>query len=128
MQRYKHMKKRVKFLLFGGAGFALAGIYLNAQSVAVDPGVRGGPPAAGGPVQGLTSDQNDLFTFVTGEFTQLHSVGGNIDGEEGNGLGPMATDAGRATNSRLSAVRVPLSIPNLRWPLWMARRIQCRRS
>jgi CxxC motif-containing protein (DUF1111 family) len=53
-----------------------------------DPGVRGGPPAAGGPISGLTNDQMSLFQFVTGEFTQLHSVGGNLAGETGNGLGP----------------------------------------
>lgn len=88
MHIYKSLKRRIKLLLLGGAGFALAGIHLNAQSAAVDPGVRPGPPAAGGPIQGLTSDQNDLFTFVTGEFTQLHSVTGNIEGEDGNGLGP----------------------------------------
>ena len=85
---HNFLQRRARLFVLGGAGFALAGIYLNAQSEAVDPGVRGGPPAAGGPIQGLTSDQSDLFAFVTGEFTQLHSIGGNIEGEDGNGLGP----------------------------------------
>jgi CxxC motif-containing protein (DUF1111 family) len=61
---------------------------LHAQSTPTDPGPRGGAPGAGGPIRGLTLVQKDLFNFVTGEFSQLHSVGGNLAGEEGNGLGP----------------------------------------
>ena len=61
---------------------------LQAQSNVADPGVRGGAPGAGGPIQGLTQAQKDLFDFVTGEFSQLHSVTGDLPGEEGNGLGP----------------------------------------
>jgi mono/diheme cytochrome c family protein len=58
------------------------------ESVPLDPGVRGGAAGAGGPISGLTGDQVNLFRFVTGEFTQLHSVSGNMQGEKGNGLGP----------------------------------------
>jgi CxxC motif-containing protein (DUF1111 family) len=58
------------------------------QSPAVDPGVRGGPPGAGGPVQGLTSAESDLFTFAATEFSEIHSVSGRIQGEAGVGLGP----------------------------------------
>ncbi len=60
----------------------------RAQFPAVDPGVRAGPPGAGGPIQGLTSAQSDLFTFVAGQFSQIHSVSGGITGEAGRGLGP----------------------------------------
>jgi CxxC motif-containing protein (DUF1111 family) len=71
-----------------------AGVRLEGQSNAVDPGVRSGPPAAGGPIQGLTAGQMDLFQFVTGEFSQVHSVGGNLPNEEGNGLGPTFNSNG----------------------------------
>ncbi len=60
----------------------------SSSSSAQDPGVRGGTAGAGGPISGLTDDQLRLFTFVTGEFSQVHSVGGNLSGETGNGLGP----------------------------------------
>jgi CxxC motif-containing protein (DUF1111 family) len=61
---------------------------LHAQGGAADPGQRSGTAGAGGPIKGLTQAQKDLFAFVTGEFSQLHSVGGNLAGESGNGLGP----------------------------------------
>jgi CxxC motif-containing protein (DUF1111 family) len=60
---------------------------LAAQN-AKDPGVRGGAPGAGGIVSGLGSDGDTLFAFLTSEFTQLHSVGGTVGNETGNGLGP----------------------------------------
>ncbi len=53
-----------------------------------DPGVRGGAPGAGRIVSGLGDDGDTLFAFLTSEFTQLHSIGGNLPGETGNGLGP----------------------------------------
>jgi CxxC motif-containing protein (DUF1111 family) len=78
------------------AGFGLAGVYvpvyLHAQSTtpatAVDPGVRSGPPAAGGPISGLTAAESQLFTFVATAFSKIHSVSGAIQGESGAGLGP----------------------------------------
>ena len=39
-------------------------------------------------VSGVGPGADALFTFLTSEFTQLHSVGGAVDGESGNGLGP----------------------------------------
>jgi len=52
-----------------------------------DPGVRGGT-SAGGTISGLTTGEQQLFTFLLGEFTQLHSVTGSLANEAGNGLGP----------------------------------------
>jgi CxxC motif-containing protein (DUF1111 family) len=59
-----------------------------AAQAAKDPGVRGGKPGAGGIVNGMGSDGNALFAFLTSEFTQLHSVTGTLGNETGNGLGP----------------------------------------
>src|SRR5580704_6807294 len=67
--------------------FLVAGVSLWAQGGA-DPGVRSGPPGAGGPIQGLTPDQTALFNLVATRFSDLHSVGGAITGEPGQGLGP----------------------------------------
>jgi CxxC motif-containing protein (DUF1111 family) len=75
---YLPLKKRA-------ALFFLAGACLWAQA---DTGVRSGPPGAGGPIQGLTPDQTALFNLVATRFSDLHSVGGAIQGEPGQGLGP----------------------------------------
>ena len=68
--------------------FLLAGACLSAQTGGADPGVRSGPLGAGGPIQGLTPDQSALFNLVATRFSDLHSVGGAITGEPGQGLGP----------------------------------------
>jgi CxxC motif-containing protein (DUF1111 family) len=104
------LTRRATLFLLAGAGWGFLGIYLRAQSPAVDrrvgkelpgggptrrlesfaidPGVRGGPPGAGGPIQGLTSAQSGLFTFVASQFSDIHSISGGIQGEPGRGLGP----------------------------------------
>jgi CxxC motif-containing protein (DUF1111 family) len=53
-----------------------------------DPGVRGGFPAAGGPISGLTPQQLALFLKVQATFNEVDSVLGNVPGETGSGLGP----------------------------------------
>jgi CxxC motif-containing protein (DUF1111 family) len=59
----------------------------TADLVATDPGPRGGPPAAGGPVPGL--NQAELALFVAGQDTiqEIDSVQGTIP-DTGLGLGP----------------------------------------
>src|SRR5215467_15923595 len=39
-----------------------------------DPGVRGGPPGAGGPLPGLTPDEAAFFQDGLGKFVELDSV------------------------------------------------------
>jgi hypothetical protein len=46
----------------------MAGAIVHAQSA--DPGVRQGSPAAGSALSGISSLQQHLFDFVTGEFAQ----------------------------------------------------------
>jgi CxxC motif-containing protein (DUF1111 family) len=54
------------------------------QPSAVDPGVRGGAAAAGGPLKGLTADETTFFNDGLTRFLDIESVtGGN-----NNGLGP----------------------------------------
>jgi CxxC motif-containing protein (DUF1111 family) len=50
----------------------------------VDPGVRGGPPAAGGPLPGLTADETTFFQDGQGRFGEIEVVQGGSN----NGLGP----------------------------------------
>lgn len=52
-----------------------------------DPGVRSGN-FAGGILDGLADSEKQLFDFLKDEFTQVHSVTGNLGNESGNGLGP----------------------------------------
>jgi CxxC motif-containing protein (DUF1111 family) len=55
---------------------------------AVDPGPRGGPAGAGGPLAGLDADEQAYFTAAKSRFQEIDSVSGTIAGEAGIGLGP----------------------------------------
>ena len=52
-----------------------------------DPGVRGGPPGAGGKISGLTDNQTKFFTAGQDAFAEVASVSGTLPGTE-EGLGP----------------------------------------
>jgi len=56
----------------------------QAKSTPVDPGVRGGPPGAGGPLNGLTADETVFFQDGQGRFAEIEVVQGGSN----NGLGP----------------------------------------
>jgi len=53
-----------------------------------DPGPRGGPANAGGPLPGLTAAEVGLFNDAKEVFAEVDSVSGGIVGEDGSGLGP----------------------------------------
>src|SRR5271155_602182 len=56
---------------------------------AFDPGVRGGPPSAGGPLQNLlTPDLLNFFNAALVRFQEVDSVSGGFANESGVGLGP----------------------------------------
>ena len=54
----------------------------------VDPGPRGGPPGAGGPLAGLGAADQQLFAAARDRFQEVNSVSGTMPGETGSGLGP----------------------------------------
>jgi CxxC motif-containing protein (DUF1111 family) len=54
------------------------------KSSPVDPGVRGGPAAAGGPLPGLTADETTFFKDGQARFAEIEVVQGGSN----NGLGP----------------------------------------
>jgi CxxC motif-containing protein (DUF1111 family) len=54
------------------------------KSSPVDPGVRAGPPGAGGPLPGLTADEAAFFKDGQGRFAETEVVQGGSN----NGLGP----------------------------------------
>ncbi|HUK08101.1 MAG TPA: di-heme oxidoredictase family protein [Stellaceae bacterium] len=58
------------------------------QSRIADPGPRGGPPDAGGPLSGLGTLDLNLFNAAKVRFQEIDSVSGGISGETGVGLGP----------------------------------------
>jgi len=64
-------------LLFSGMAFAQT-----------DPGVRGGPSGAGGPLSGLSADELAFFNSALARFQEVDSVSGTYPGENGVGLGP----------------------------------------
>jgi CxxC motif-containing protein (DUF1111 family) len=57
-------------------------------AAAVDPGVRGGPAGAGGPLPGLGPTEISFFNAARNRFQEIDSVSGTIPGEPGFGLGP----------------------------------------
>ncbi len=57
------------------------------QTAATDPGVRGGPAGAGGPIIGLTESQKAFYMSGLTEFLQIDSVKGTVS-NTGAGLGP----------------------------------------
>lgn len=59
----------------------------ESQSAARDPGVRGGTAGAGGPISGLTTNQQAFFTAGLMDFNEIDSVKGTVSGT-GVGLGP----------------------------------------
>src|SRR5262245_37892661 len=66
------------FSLALGSGMVLA---------QTDPGPRGGPAGAGGPIPGVTLKEGKFFDAGLDAFTEVQSVSGTIAGTE-QGLGP----------------------------------------
>lgn len=60
----------------------------NNSSRAVDPGVRGGPASAGGPLDGMSGDYQSFFYAAISRFAEVDSVSGTLANENGKGLGP----------------------------------------
>lgn len=59
-----------------------------ALAQAVDPGPRGGPAGAGGPIPGISTDAEHFFQAASVRFREIDSVFGSVVGEPGTGLGP----------------------------------------
>jgi CxxC motif-containing protein (DUF1111 family) len=60
-----------------------------ASAGAVDPGPRGAPLGAGGPLPGLSSDEVKFFAAARAKFQEVQSVSGSVAGEDSTGLGPV---------------------------------------
>ncbi len=60
----------------------------NNNNGAQDPGVRGGPPGAGGALSKLTPQQQAMAAAGLVFFNEVDSVSGTVPGESGGGLGP----------------------------------------
>ena len=65
-------------------------ICISATSVRgqTDPGPRGGPAGAGGPIAGLSAGETALFNRGKASFLEIDSVSGSEPGAPGSGLGP----------------------------------------
>jgi CxxC motif-containing protein (DUF1111 family) len=74
------------------AAQSAAGLYLGSPPhngpKAVDPGPRGGPAGAGGPLPGLGTVEQQYFLAAKSRFQDIDSVSGTLPGEAGVGLGP----------------------------------------
>jgi CxxC motif-containing protein (DUF1111 family) len=82
------MLRKVGLKRFGGivpVALALCAYTLGQTKVGlVDPGARGGPAGAGGPLQGLTSDEAAFFQDGQARFADVEAVTKGTN----NGLGP----------------------------------------
>jgi CxxC motif-containing protein (DUF1111 family) len=77
------------WMLTSIASAVVASIALSGSALAqTDPGVRGGPPGAGGPLPGLNTTELAFFNAARAVFQEIDSVSGTIPGEPGSGLGP----------------------------------------
>lgn len=63
-------------------------LILIGASSSSDPGPRGGPLNAGGPLSNLTAGQLTAFTDGAEDFAASHSVDGRTAGADATGLGP----------------------------------------
>src|ERR1700723_4193794 len=59
----------------------------NSDPDSLDPGVRGGPASVGGPLPGLSSDYQQLFTAAQLRFQEVDSVLGAMPNSPSRGLG-----------------------------------------
>jgi CxxC motif-containing protein (DUF1111 family) len=73
--------------------FTLGAARREAQNVATDPGVRGGPAGAGKAIAGLTDNQKAFFAAGLADFLQFESVKGTVL-NTGSGLGPRFNGEG----------------------------------
>jgi len=81
------MKVPCSFFLVLVLGLAVASCpsaSLSQSKSPVDPGVRGGPAGAGGPLNGLTADELAFFKDGQARFTDIETVQGGAN----TGLGP----------------------------------------
>jgi len=83
---------KIKRTSFGWAHFMLFVLFsltvrASMQMVPSDPGMRGGPPGAGGTLPGLTVKESKFFDEGKDAFEEVQSVTGSVPGTEA-GLGP----------------------------------------
>ena len=71
-------------LTFGAGAFGQTTAKTSPKPGPIDPGVRGGPAGAGGPLKGLTPDETAFFQDGQTRFTDVESVTKGAN----NGLGP----------------------------------------
>jgi CxxC motif-containing protein (DUF1111 family) len=74
-------------VLSGGPPSQAQAVLPEAKFVVRDPGVRGGPAGAGGPLSGLNDAEQRFFSAGLATFQEVDSVQGTIPGT-GVGLGP----------------------------------------
>ena len=65
---------------WSGSAFGQTATDLTVSTTVTDPGVRGGPPGAGGPLPGLTAGEAAFFALGKEDFEEAEGVG--------DGLGP----------------------------------------
>jgi CxxC motif-containing protein (DUF1111 family) len=83
MKRWRTVPKRLSGILTVALLTCVCSL-CQSKSTPVDPGVRGGPAGAGGPLLGLTADETAFFQDGQVRFAEIEVVQGGSN----NGLGP----------------------------------------
>ena len=76
----------MKILKYSAPAACLLLFHLSVATAQVDPGPRPGPAGAGGPIRGLSANDEKLFWASWERFKKVYSVSGKL--EAGVGLGP----------------------------------------
>src|SRR5262249_37683840 len=66
--------KGLSFAVLAVGLFGISGVIQADSFRATDPGVRGGPPGAGGRIAGLTTEESEMFTTGLTEFVEEEGV------------------------------------------------------
>jgi CxxC motif-containing protein (DUF1111 family) len=101
------MKRQMTSVWLAGATFLLMGVAADVSAQARDPGVRGGPAAAGQPLSGLTQYELDFFRVGLEDFEEAEGIGDgmgprfNLDGCGGCHEAPAIGGSSPAVNPQV---------------------------
>jgi len=118
--------KAIRAFAKGTALFAAICGFNGAVLAQQDPGVRGGSPGAGGPLDGLTNTETRFFNGALARFEEVDSVSGTVSDApngilNGSGLGPRfnlnscaGCHAQPATGGTSPAINPQIAVATLR--------------
>ena len=108
----------VAILAFGSGSASGQELTTTTFTTARDPGVRGGPPGAGGPLPGLTAGEAAFFALGKEDFEEAEGVGDglgprfNLDGCGGCHTQPAIGGTSPAVNPQVAVAKAANELAN----------------